>query len=98
MKLAIFGNNYKGFEEYIYLLFKELESHDSDVLIYQPFYENILNECNFKPQIEGTFTDYHDISRDCDFMISMGGDGTFLKAVSIIRDIGIPIIGINIGR
>jgi NAD+ kinase len=31
-------------------------------------------------------------------MISLGGDGTFLKAVSFIRDSGVPILGINTGR
>jgi NAD+ kinase len=33
-----------------------------------------------------------------DMAISMGGDGTFIKTVSYIRDSGVPIMGINVGR
>jgi NAD+ kinase len=35
--------------------------------------------------------------KECDFVIAVGGDGTFLKASSIIYDLGIPILGINLG-
>lgn len=45
-----------------------------------------------------TFTNHLDLKSDFDLMISLGGDGTFLKAVSFIRDSGVPILGINTGR
>ena len=35
---------------------------------------------------------------DADIVISMGGDGTFLKAASRVRQKMIPILGINMGR
>ena len=35
---------------------------------------------------------------DADFVISMGGDGTFLKAASRVREKQIPILGVNMGR
>ncbi len=35
---------------------------------------------------------------DADFLISIGGDGTFLRAVNFIEKKHIPIIGINMGR
>jgi NAD+ kinase len=35
--------------------------------------------------------------RDCDFVIAVGGDGTFLMASSIIYDFNIPLLGINLG-
>ena len=35
---------------------------------------------------------------DADFVISMGGDGTFLRAASMVREKQIPILGINTGR
>ena len=31
-------------------------------------------------------------------MITIGGDGTLLRSISFIRDLEIPIIGINTGR
>ena len=33
-----------------------------------------------------------------DFMITAGGDGTILDAVTYVRDSGIPMLGINTGR
>jgi NAD+ kinase len=35
---------------------------------------------------------------DADFVISMGGDGTFLKAASRVREKQIHILGVNMGR
>ena len=35
---------------------------------------------------------------DADFVISMGGDGTFLKAASRVGAKSIPILGVNMGR
>ena len=35
---------------------------------------------------------------EADFVISMGGDGTFLKAASRVREKMIPIVGVNMGR
>ena len=45
-----------------------------------------------------TFTTYSDLGSDVDLMISIGGDGTFLKSVDYIRASEIPIVGINTGR
>jgi NAD+ kinase len=45
-----------------------------------------------------TFETHLDLQKGFELMISLGGDGTFLKAVSFIRDSGVPILGINTGR
>ena len=41
---------------------------------------------------------FHDDDFDADFVISMGGDGTFLKAASRVGKKNIPILGVNMGR
>jgi len=33
-----------------------------------------------------------------DVFITLGGDGTLLDMVSVIRDSGVPVIGLNFGR
>jgi len=33
-----------------------------------------------------------------DILISIGGDGTILRATTYVRDSGIPILGVNAGR
>ena len=45
-----------------------------------------------------TFETHQDLKQGYDLLISLGGDGTFLKSVSFIRDSGVPILGINTGR
>ena len=35
---------------------------------------------------------------NADYVISLGGDGTFLRAASRVGDRQIPIIGVNMGR
>lgn len=45
-----------------------------------------------------TFSSHHDLKSGIDLAFSVGGDGTFIKTVSYIRDSGVPILGINTGR
>lgn len=45
-----------------------------------------------------TFSTYHDFKSGIDLALSVGGDGTFLQTVKYIRDSGVPIVGVNMGR
>lgn len=44
------------------------------------------------------FTSWEDLPADTDLFLSLGGDGTFLQALTFVRDRGIPVAGINFGR
>lgn len=44
------------------------------------------------------FTRHEDFHNGIDLSISIGGDGTFLRTVSYIRNSHVPILGINTGR
>jgi NAD+ kinase len=44
------------------------------------------------------FTRHEDFHNGIDLAFSIGGDGTFLKTVSYIRNSQVPILGINLGR
>jgi len=56
------------------------------------------------PDLENTdiafevFSGYKDLPRDAELFITYGGDGTILRAATVIRDSGIPVFGINAGR
>ncbi len=55
-------------------------------------------EQNLKSDLP-TFNSYNDIKKiRPDFLISLGGDGTILSAMTLIRDLAVPILGINLGR
>lgn len=96
--IAIYGNTCEGIKEYITLLFDELNRHHSQIIVYKPFYDSIVATCNIKPRVDGFFNESADLKNDIHFMISLGGDGNFLKTITYVRDKGIPIAGINTGR
>jgi len=47
--------------------------------------------------VEG-FTDISSLKQRPDMFFSVGGDGTFLETVMKVKDLGIPIAGVNTGR
>ena len=100
MKIGLFGNKFtESFDGVIYHLLKKLSSRD-DVVIstHRNFSDFLVNEKKYAFQFKNYFTNHIDIPKDLDFLISIGGDGTFLESVTLVRDSGIPIVGFNSGR
>lgn len=99
MKIAIYGRPFSsGFEKRISALFVLLEKYDVEYFIHEPFYEFLMRREGLIFQKAAVFRTHDDIIGQADIMFSIGGDGTFLEAVSIVQDYGIPIVGINTGR
>jgi NAD+ kinase len=51
--------------------------------------------------IEGIFVEscsVEQLGQNCDLVIAVGGDGTFLSAARVTADYDVPVIGINLGR
>ena len=96
MKFAIFGNTYQAKKSfYAQTLFSILEKHHAEVYICRDFYEFLTNDLKLNIPTAGLFDDDN---FDADMVISVGGDGTFLKAASKVGSKGIPILGVNTGR
>jgi NAD+ kinase len=99
VKVAIYGRPVStGFEKKIKSLFGFLEKEGKQVTIYQPFKEFLESKNILLSEQAGSFNTQEDIIGNADIMISLGGDGTFLDAVSLVQDYGIPMAGINTGR
>ena len=99
MKIALFGRPFSDdCKINISAFFQTLEEHYTELFIYGPFLDFLKQNTGIMPAIAGTFESHEDIPNDVQFMFSLGGDGTFLKSVSIVQDYGIPIAGINTGR
>ena len=46
----------------------------------------------------GTFSSQEEVPKETSLFVSFGGDGTMLKAITYIKDSGIPLVGVNTGR
>jgi NAD+ kinase len=78
-------------------LIDELEKENIQPVIYKPFYEMIQSSVRFSDKTT-VFLDSNDLTEAIDFAISLGGDGTLLDTVTLVRDKNIPVLGINFGR
>ena len=99
MKFALFGKQFSSsFNDNIDLMFKEFQEYRIDLYIHHDF-QKLLNEAGLSPaSVIGIFDSQTGPPDDTDILISMGGDGTFLEAVRLVKEREIPILGINTGR
>lgn len=99
MKVAIYGRYFP--EEYLGCLkslFQRLSQRGVKVSVHKKFVEHLSQRYGFIPNAVTLFGSTEELDMDTSCMFSLGGDGTFLEAVALVRDSGIPIAGINAGR
>lgn len=98
MKIAIFGQYYQNnTAEIVTKVVAFLEANTISIAFERSFLE-ILQEKNIVKNDYPSFSSYAELDSNFEALISIGGDGTILKAATFIRDKNIPIIGINAGR
>lgn len=98
MRIALFGWNIGPiFYSSMKRLLEILHQNEAEIIIYKPFCEYLVKETGIDPGKISTFSSDREL-KDIDFFMSIGGDGTFLEAVTFVRDSGIPMVGINSGR
>lgn len=96
--VAIYGRTFNSsVVPYVDQLFSYLIEKDITVYIYSDFYDFLQTQFNC-PDTFSRYYDHRDLPQDILFLLSLGGDGTMLSAVSQVRDSGIPIAGVNFGR
>lgn len=96
LSFAIFGNDRKALElMQVWEMLDYLSKRNADVFIEETFYRNLCRDLNGELPVAGVFEGN---SFETDYAISLGGDGTFLRAASKVGANNIPIIGVNMGR
>lgn len=98
MKVAIYSRGL-DFEQGnpLLVLMEELVRYDIGIYLFQP----LLEQFNLPQHLLDKCTPFHtseDLNIGMDCLISLGGDGTMLDAVTLVKDSHIPILGINFGR
>jgi NAD+ kinase len=99
MRVLVFGQRFKESDrECVQQLFQALQKEKIETYVFVPYLSIIADQIQLPTGIknfEGT-EQFNEVS--IDIVITLGGDGTILKAVTLIHDKGVPIMGINLGR
>ncbi|MDX1406891.1 MAG: NAD kinase [Saprospiraceae bacterium] len=100
MRILIYGQRVSQKQlPYIQDLLLTIGEEKMDCLIHTPYLEKLGEQLKVPASaipFDGTDQDFTD--HEIDFVISLGGDGTILSAVTMIKDRQLPVLGINMGR
>ena len=98
MKVAIYSRVLESTQQKdVQLFFDELDREKIIPVVFEPFLTAIKKYISLPSSTE-TFANHTELTEEIDFLISLGGDGTLLDTVTLIRDKKIPVAGINFGR
>ena len=98
MKIALFGQYYQNSTAEIVQKVVSFFETNAITIVFEASFLASLKEKNIITKDYNTYSNYNNLDTDFKALISIGGDGTILKAATFVRDKNIPIIGINAGR
>nr|WP_298930591.1 NAD kinase [uncultured Allomuricauda sp.] len=97
MKVAVYGQAFQEQDKtFVMELLEELQKINASVYVVEEFI-GLFSEYNLNFDY-GIFSQTSGLDSSFDMFISFGGDGTMLRAVTYVKDMGIPIVGVNTGR
>lgn len=98
MRIAIYGRDFNDTVlPYVQEVFNHLKSHNIQPVLHYKFKNSLHGKIKL-PKNTVTFHNHNELKELADVLLSLGGDGTLLDTLSLIRNSGIPVIGINFGR
>ena len=98
MKAAIYSRVMdRNQQPSIQLFFDELTRAGITPVVFKSYLHEIKGHIAL-PETTATFATHDELTQDIDFLISLGGDGTLLDTVTLVRNKRIPVVGINFGR
>lgn len=100
MKIALYGKKIDNAHvSEIQTLFELLHHNGVKIIVHEYLQSSIEKQSLTEPDKVSYFKSYSDLKgAEISFLLSIGGDGTFLDTILLVRDLNIPILGINTGR
>ena len=99
MKAALFGKRIDKTNIGRLILFvNNLKEYKHLEFCYHTSFYNLIKEFSCELPDGALFSSYENLPADVDIFLSLGGDGTFLESLTMVRDRNIPIAGVNFGR
>ena len=99
MRIAVYGTKINkstipAFLEVISII----NEYKWDTLLESKLKEQLISKAKVSSNLN-SFKSHIDFKEsNIDLIISIGGDGTFIKTINFIRDSNVPVLGINAGR
>ncbi len=99
MRVLVFGKQFKEKDlPQVQEVIDALQAEGIEISVYEPYLRDIKQALRWPKSLE-TFAGYEDFrQQSIDFVMVLGGDGTMLAATTLLRDSGVPMLGINLGR
>jgi NAD+ kinase len=99
MRIAIYGRDFNdSVLPFVQQVFNALALYKIEILVFSKFDNFIKNRITLPPN-SAVFSNHEELlANKADVLLSLGGDGTLLDTLSLVRNSNIPVIGINFGR
>ena len=98
MKIAVYGQySHKNTRESVETLIETIGKSIHQLFFEKEFFSLVVGEnpsLKNNPQLHT----FEILDASFDLLLTIGGDGTILRAITYVGDLGIPIVGINTGR
>ena len=98
MVIAIYARSTKeNHQAYIEQIYTFLKNEAIDIIIFKPYYDFLKTNHDFNLNLN-TYSTSEELIASAYYVISLGGDGTMLETLALVRKSGIPVLGVNTGR
>ena len=98
MTIAIYSRSSNhDHSNYIEDIYRLLKDEGVDLIIFEPYYQFIKKTYQFNLSVE-TFSNSEELIAKASYVISLGGDGTLLETIDLVKKSGVPLLGVNTGR
>jgi len=97
LMIAVYGKNIKAaYLPFVENLFAQLKRIGFAFAVEEQYLQHLRSQ-GFQLNCD-SYEKFEDVCHSTDVVLSLGGDGTVLEAVTQVREAQIPILGINFGR
>lgn len=98
MTIAVYARNTKDNHPlYIEKLAALLKKEKVNLIVFESYYQFLQKQYDFSTELE-TFACSDSLKSKADYVICLGGDGTMLETLALVKKSGIPVLGVNTGR
>lgn len=99
MRIAIYSLVFKKKDAaYIQHLFDVMEMFHVKPFVHAPYWKQLQGSIRLPEGVQQFSTKGDLLENQIDYFLTLGGDGTILRAAILIKEAEIPIVGINLGR